>query len=85
MKISTVERDLLNALSLYLASRRTALRSALRLRAPLSTEAFEDLRIHYSNYFVNLFSAIDLIAESKPVAGEKFNDALEKAFEAVGS
>lgn len=85
MRISTVERDLLNALSLYLATRRTALRSALRLRAPLSTEAFEDLRIHYSNYLVNLFSAIDLIAESKPVAGEKFKDALEKAFEAVGS
>jgi hypothetical protein len=85
MKLSIVERDHLNALSLYLATRRTALRSALRFRAPLSTEASEDLRIHYSNYFVSLFSAVDLLAENKSMAGGDFKDALETAFETVGA
>lgn len=85
MKLSNAERDLLHALSLYLATRRTALRSALRFRAPLSSEASEDLRVHYSNYFVSLFSAVDLITENKSINGDRFKHALETAFETVGT
>jgi len=85
MRLSIGERDLLNGLSLYLATRRTALRSALRLRAPLSAEAAEDLRIHYSNYFVSLMSAADLLTENASFNGSAFKQAVEAAFEALGT
>lgn len=85
MKLSIPERDLLNGLSLYLAFRRTALRSALQLRAPLSAEDAEDLRIHYSNYFVNLMSAADLITESPSFEGGVFKKSLETRFAKLSS
>jgi len=78
--LSLAERDLLSALSLYLATKGTALRSALRLRAPLTSEQALDLRIHYSNYFVNLLSAIELIREGPAPTSRQFSDALDAAF-----
>lgn len=80
MKLSFAERDLMSALTLYLGTRRTALRSALRLRAPLSVDEAEDLRIHYSNYFVSLMSAADLVAEDAKIQGPTFRTRLEAAF-----
>lgn len=65
--LSFEERDFLNALQLYLTSRGTALRSAFRIRAytgaPAST-VMADLRVHYSNYFSNLMSAVELLRDS---------------------
>lgn len=83
MKLSIAERDLLNALSLYLATRRTALRSALRFRAPLTAEAAEDLRIHYSSYFIALMSAADLLTEDASMNGGAFKESLEATFGAM--
>ena len=80
MKLTLAERDLMNSLSLYLSTRRTALRSALQMRAPLSSEQTEDLRIHYSNYFINLLSAIEAIREDQHFEGKRFADTLESSF-----
>lgn len=80
MKLSITERDLLNSLSLYLSTRRTSLRAALQMRAPLSAEQAEDLRIHYSNYFVNLLSAIEAIREDEQFEAKRFAEALESNF-----
>lgn len=83
MKLTLLERDLLNSLLLYLSTRRTALRSALQMRVPLSAEQAEDLRIHYSNYFINLLSAIEAIREDEQFEGKCFADALESSFSFV--
>lgn len=85
MKLSIAERDFLSALALYLATRRTALRSALQLRAPLSAEAAEDLRIHYSNYFVSLMAATELLIKDTSVNGASFEQTLETAFGALST
>lgn len=83
MKITIAERDFLSALTLYLVTRRTALRSALRLRAPLTVEDAEDLRAHYSNYFVSLMSAVDLVVENRSLEQEDFKKALEAGFKSL--
>jgi len=83
-KLSITERDFLNSLSLYLATRRTALRSALKFRAPLSVDDTEDLRVHYSNYFVSLMSASDLLKDNDLMRGQAFEDALKSRFGAAG-
>lgn len=80
MDISIEERDALNALSLYLATKRTALRGALNLRAPLTSEEAEDLRIHYSNYFICLFSGIDVLGGTSSMMGGNFKKKLNMAF-----
>lgn len=85
MKLSTEERGFLNSLALYLATRRTALRSALKLRVPLTTEDADDLRIHYSNYFVNLMSASDLVKENDLLQGKVFEEVLKSRFGATGT
>ena len=79
MKLTLAGRDLLNALSLYLATRRTSLRAALQMRAPLSAEQTEDLRIHYSSYFISLLSAIETIREDEHFEPKHFTEALESA------
>lgn len=80
MHLTLAERDLLNALSLYLATKQTALRSALALRAPLTNEQAQDLRVHYSNYFVNLLSAIELISQGPTPGEQSFSAALDAAY-----
>jgi hypothetical protein len=83
MKISRVEQHLLHSLDLYLASKRTALRSALKLRAPLQADEAEDLRIHYSNYYVNLISAIESISEVGDFEPGLFLKTLEARFSTI--
>ncbi len=63
MHLSFEQRDALSALSLYMSARRTAIRAAQTIRTPMSTEQAEDLRIHYSSYFLNLLAAVDLFVE----------------------
>jgi len=65
---------------MYFSSKRTALRSALQLRSPLSVEQAEDLRVHYSNYFINLLSGIDLVRDYGHVDWKAFMNELEATF-----
>ncbi len=59
------EEELLWSLSLYLGMRRTSILSALNLKTtiPLTKETEEDLRSHYSSYFLCLLAAIDVITQ----------------------
>jgi hypothetical protein len=72
--------DLLNSLAMYFSSKRTALRSALQLRSPLSVAQAEDLRVHYSNYFTSLVSGLDLVRDSKEVDWKGLTQVLEARF-----
>lgn len=80
MPSSQPQNDLLNSLAMYFSSKRTALRSALQLRAPLSVGQAEDLRVHYSNYFISLLSGLDLVRDSKAVDWKAFTQDLESKF-----
>lgn len=65
-------QTMLNSLTWYMTARKTALRNALSFRTPLSVEDQIDLRIHYSNYFINIMSAVDLIRDCKIFNEENF-------------
>ncbi|ULU23194.1 hypothetical protein [Dyella terrae] len=80
MSHALAKNALLNSLSMYFSSKRTALRSALQLRSPLSVEQAEDLRVHYSNYFINLMSGIDLVRDSDQLSWKAFTEDLEAKF-----
>jgi len=77
--LSLQDRATLNSLSLYLATRQTALRCALSLRTPLTTAQTSDLRVNYSNYFSSLISAVELLRESASLS-IGFSALLESRF-----
>lgn len=56
--------ELRSAIEWYFESKNLAIKNALRLRCPLSSEQQKELRQYYSEYFVALVSAIDLLRES---------------------
>lgn len=71
--LSIANRDLLCSLSWYMSARRTSLRSALSFRAPLSFTDQADMRVHYSDYFLNLMASADLLKDFdtlKPIGFE---------------
>lgn len=80
MFLSITERNLLNALSLYLAARKTALRAAMSFRIPLTPEAHDDLRMHYANYFISLMSAVDILVSEGVEGNNAFEQKLANAF-----
>lgn len=61
--LSVVDRNLLTSLCWYMSARKTALRAALSFRVPMSDIDRTDMRVHYSGYFSNLSSAIELLRE----------------------
>lgn len=63
--LSIANRNMLYSLSWYMSARQTALRAALSFRTPLSINDHEDMRVHYSGYFLNLLAAIELFRENK--------------------
>jgi hypothetical protein len=76
--------ELFSGLTMYFSSKRTALRSVLPMRSPLSADQAEDLRVHYSNYFVSLVSAIELMKDSGLIDRDVFARALEERFSCAG-
>lgn len=81
MKVLDSEtRDMLHALTWYMAARKTALRAALSFRTPLTTLMLTDMRVHYSAYFQNLLSATELMRESTPLPPKAFETALYARF-----
>lgn len=64
--------ELLSALKAYFEARALSISKALELRAQLSVEGLQQLRHGYSQYFVSLLSAIDILKD----AGEKFEEKL---------
>lgn len=60
----------------YFESKNLALKNALKLRCPLSVEQQKELRQYYSEYFVGLVSATELLREPKYSYSTKFNEQL---------
>lgn len=83
MTLTLAEREFLNSLTLYLATKRTSLGSALKLRAPLSAVHASDLRIHYSNYFISLLSAIELMRDGGRGTFSAFEAKLQTTFAVI--
>jgi hypothetical protein len=69
-----------SAISWYFESKNLALRNAVRLRSPLSVEQQSDLRQYYSQYFVGLVSATELLREPTYEHSERFNGELSATF-----
>lgn len=74
--LNAVNRDMLYSLSWYMSARKTALRSALSFRMPLSVQEAMDMRVHYSGYFLNLVAAIDLIRDTTTLPSGNFKSLL---------
>lgn len=74
--LNAVNRDMLYSLSWYMSARKTALRSALSFRMPLSVQEAMDMRVHYSGYFLNLVAAIDLIRDTTTLSSGNFKSLL---------
>lgn len=78
--LSSETRDMLHALTWYMAARKTALRAALSFRTPLTTLTHTDLRVQYSAYFQNLLSATELMREPIPLPPKSFETELYARF-----
>jgi hypothetical protein len=68
--------ELRSAIEWYFESKNLAIKNALKLRCPLSTEQQKELRQYYSEYFVALVSAIELLRESSYEFNVQFNEQL---------
>ncbi|AEH61930.1 hypothetical protein [Zymomonas mobilis] len=80
MVLSSEDQKILQSFLWYMTARKTALRTALKFRTPLSTGDCIDMRIHYSNYFINLISAVDLIFEQKKFKDDDLQKTLHSQF-----
>lgn len=72
--------EMRSAIGWYFESKNLALRNVLRLRSPLSPEQQSDLRQYYSQYFVGLVSAIELLRDSSYEYNEQFDRELSTTF-----
>ncbi|MTD33423.1 hypothetical protein [Paludibacterium denitrificans] len=78
--LSIANRDMLYSLSWYMSARKTALRSALSFRTPLSVTDQTDMRVHYSGYFLNLLAATELFRETTTLQPNNFEEQLYSRF-----
>ena len=74
--LSIANRDMMYSLSWYMSARKTALRSALSYRTPLSVTDQTDMRVHYSGYFLNLMAATELFRETTSLQPNEFETRL---------
>lgn len=72
--------EVLSALRWYFESKNLALKNALSFRCPLSVEQQRELRQYYSEYFVSLVSATELLLDSEYSHRDKFKESLERTF-----
>jgi hypothetical protein len=74
--LSIANRDMLYSLSWYMSARQTALRAALSFRTQLSVTDQMDMRVHYSEYFLNLLAATELFLETTTLQPNDFKAQL---------
>lgn len=72
--------ELRSALECYFESKNLAIKNALRLQCPLSAEQQKELRQYYSEYFVALVSATELLREPRYEFSTRFKEQLCAAF-----
>lgn len=72
--------ELRSAIGWYFESKNLAIKNALKLQCPLSSEQQKELRQYYSEYFVSLVSATDLLWEPSYEFNTKFKEQLSDAF-----
>jgi hypothetical protein len=82
--LSAANRDMLHALSWYMTARQVALRAALSYRTQLSANDLTDMRVHYSNYFLNLLAATELFRETDTLHPNDFQVQLYSRLEVEG-
>lgn len=78
--LSIANRDMLYSLSWYMSARQTALRAALSFRTQLSVTDQTDMRVHYSDYFLNLLAATELFRETTTLQPNDFEEQLYSCF-----
>ena len=71
--------ELRSALEWYFESKNLAIKNALVFRCPLSPEQQKELRQYYSEYFVALVSATELLCESNYEFSARFKEQLNAA------
>lgn len=72
--------ELRSAIGWYFESKNLAINNALKLRCPLSSEQQKELRQYYSEYFVSLVSATELLREPSYEFSERFKEQLHADF-----
>lgn len=73
---ATRHSELRSALEWYFESKNLAIKNALGLRCPLSPEQQKELRQYYSEYFVALVSATELLCEPSYEFSTRFKERL---------
>ena len=68
--------EILSAVKGYFESKNLSLKNAFSLRCPLSVENQADLRQYYSQYFVSMLSATELLKEVRYQNSEVFKKML---------
>lgn len=68
--------ELRSALEWYFESKNLAIKNALEFQCPLSPEQQKELRQHYSEYFVALVSATELLCEQSYEFSTQFKEQL---------
>lgn len=76
--------ELRSALEWYFESKNLALKNALGLRCPLCPEQQKEVRQYYSEYFVALVSATELLCEPSYEFSTRFKDQLNAALSFEG-
>jgi len=56
--------EILSAIQWYFESKNFHLEKAIAVRAPVTIEDKKEIRIAYSNYFISLMAAIEVLLES---------------------
>jgi uncharacterized protein YutE (UPF0331/DUF86 family) len=76
--------EILSALEWYFESKNYHLEEALKIVTPMSSENVRHLRISYSNYFISLMSAIEILLDDNYKHKNIFYDYLIKEFSFEG-
>jgi hypothetical protein len=72
--------EILSSVKWYFELKNLSLNNALSLRCPLSVEEQKNSRQYYSQYFLGLLSATEMLLEKEYKNHEAFKMALEKGF-----
>jgi hypothetical protein len=65
MGIAFRNEEILSSIKWYFEAKNLSLKNAISIQLPLSVEAQKDIRLYYSQYFVYLLSAMELLLEKE--------------------
>ena len=81
---SCSNEELVSAVGWYFDNKNYHLEKAIAFRSPLSVNELKEMRIAYSNYFVSLMAAIEILRERGYKHRQSFTEELYDSFSFEG-